>query len=77
MFSNRNRAILGALMGLALLEQDKVFHDDKPRTHHPKPTPNKPIPNGCKEYTIQGIKVVAISEKSAIKKVAKILKINE
>lgn len=37
----------------------------------------KIIPNGCKEYTIDGITVVAISEKSAKKKVRKLKKNNK
>lgn len=40
----------------------------------PKPNPKPPIPKGCREYTIDGITVVAISEKHAIKKVAKRIK---
>lgn len=34
----------------------------------------KVIPNGCKEFTIDGITVVAISEKSAINKVERLSK---
>jgi hypothetical protein len=32
----------------------------------------KPIPNGCKEYTFYGHTVVALNEKSAIKKCKKL-----
>lgn len=44
------------------------------RDWSPKPSPEPPIPRGCKKYTIDGITVVAISEKHAIKKVAKRMK---
>lgn len=61
-----------ALMGLAAaMFADPSMNRDNGREHTPKPSPKRPIPRGCKEYTIDGITVVAISEKSARKKVAR------
>lgn len=60
-------------MGLALAMQDTsdFSHRGEGRNYRPKPSPKPPIPRGCKEYTIDGITVVAISEKHARHKVAR------
>jgi hypothetical protein len=34
----------------------------------------KPIPKGCKEFDIEGIKIIALNEKSAMKKFNKLNK---
>lgn len=63
-----------ALMALGLMSMHMPNHYNDGSIGHGIPNnPKKIIPNGCKEYTIRGITVVAISEKSAIKKVNKIL----
>lgn len=61
-----------AVFGLAAaLFSDPLMNRGESREYEPKPSPEPPIPRGCKKYTIDGITVVAISEKHAIKKVAK------
>ena len=58
-----------AVFGLAAaLFSDPLMNRGESREHEPKPSPEPPIPRGCKKYTIDGITVVAISEKHAIKK---------
>lgn len=61
-----------AVFGLAAaLFSDPLMNRGESREYEPKPSPEPPIPRGCKKYTIDGITVVAISEKSARKKVAR------
>lgn len=63
------------LYGLAtVLFADPSMNRGEGREYEPKPDPKPPIPKGCKEYTIDGVTVVAISEKSARKKVARRMK---
>ena len=58
----------------AALFSDPLMNRGESREYEPKPSPKPPIPKGCREYTIDGITVVAISEKSARKKVARRMK---
>lgn len=70
---------LKEMLGLAIIaamadpsqvrSRRSTYEDDDFK--EPKP---KPIPAGCKEYTFHGITVVAISEKSARKKIERRLK---
>lgn len=64
----KSLAMLGLLS--AILSEPSMNRRGN-RDWSPKPSPEPPIPNGCKKYTIDGITVVAISEKSARKKVAR------
>lgn len=66
-----NKKALLNLYGLATFtELNKLdLYDDKPNF---KP---KPIPKGCKEFTIDGFTVVALNEKSAKRKIDKLKKL--
>lgn len=70
MTNNRRNRTLAALIAYGLLcgEDNRTVHTMNDSS---RPGYKKPIPAGCKEYTIDGITVVAISEKSARRKVAK------
>lgn len=57
--------MLRAMMGEFGHSNISLMNDDKPKAV------KKVIPKGCKEYTHRGVTVVAISEKSAIKKINK------
>lgn len=74
---------IGLMLGLAsMMAEMSSYHvygkntstNDGSIGHGIPDNPKKVIPKGCKEYSIAGVRVIAISEKSAEKKVAKILK---
>lgn len=71
----KNKAFLLplAMLGASLFTTNRNYNDGSLRGGIPD-KPLKIIPNGCKEYTIEGVTVVAISEKSARKKVERLLK---
>jgi len=70
------KQILGLATLAALTRESNPFHRHEESTVEKKLNEpvDKVIPAGCKEYTFHGITVVAISEKSARKKIAKRLK---
>lgn len=70
------KEILGLSIFAAMAGESNPFHRDQRSTVEEKLNEpvDKVIPAGCKEYTFYGITVVAISEKSARKKIAKRLK---
>lgn len=74
MFNRKHAALLGALVGLHTLDQKEHKRYIDSEKHNLETFKNPPIPKGCKQYTIDGVTVVAISEKSAHRKVNKILK---
>jgi len=69
------KEILGLALFAAMADPNQVRN--RRSTHvdddYKEPVP-KVIPAGCKEYTFHGITVVAISEKSARKKIERRLK---
>lgn len=75
MSRNKFAALAAVFGGMALLGAQDGFSRGNSREYDPayEPTPKKPVPPGCKEYTRHGITVVAISHKSAMKKIGKIL----
>lgn len=77
MRSNRKEIqMLTALLGLQAMASgapDIFGIMDEPRHHFKEPQPiKKVIPNACAEYSFYGFTVIAISEKSARKKCAKL-----
>ncbi|AFF28060.1 gp62 [Sphingomonas phage PAU] len=66
---------MSSLAGLAMLsalgameKYGKEYYGEPERESKEPKEIVKPIPNGCKEYVIEGKTIIAISEKSAMKK---------
>lgn len=71
--NKRNSLTMMALfagLGMSSMNEKQGRYFD-PEDIEPK---KKPIPKGCKEYTFCGVTVIALNEKSARKKIEKILK---
>lgn len=74
---NPKSLMLGAMAMLLAIELHDSADSPNGREYKPSKGTKKVIPKGCREYTIRGISVVAISKKSALKKINKIISRNE
>ena len=65
---------IAALMAMSALSMAMNQNTDYRSSTNVSGNKFKPIPKGCKVFCIDGIKVIALNEKSAIKKIKARLK---
>lgn len=68
---NSKKAVIGltSLMAMGMMSSRGYSRVTKEIV---KKNIKKPIPKGCQEFTIDGVTVIALNEKSALKKIAKL-----
>lgn len=66
----RKSDVMQLMMAAMLMQEMGIGFNGEPTSAKRKIS--KPIPKGCKEFDIDGIKVIAINRKNAVRKANKI-----